>query len=108
MAGSIRLIAGGHLRVALALERGEAPVPIVEVDLCEDEERVILATFDPLGAMANGDAAAVQDLLARVTAEDAAVADLLGRLAATSTPCWLAYRVRRTMKTMRPLRPVFS
>ena len=75
-------ILDGHLRVALALERGEAPVPIVEVDLREDEERVILATFDPLGAMANGDADAVQDLLARVTAEEAAVADLLGRLAA--------------------------
>ena len=52
----------------------------------EDEERVVLATFDPLGAMADGDAGALQDLLTRVTTADAAVADLLGRLAAAHPP----------------------
>jgi len=43
----------GHLRVELARVQGEdTPVPVKYVDLSEDEERVILATLDPLGAMA--------------------------------------------------------
>ena len=74
-------ILDGHLRVALAVERGEAAVPIVVVDLTPEEEAVVLATFDPLGAMAATDGAALQALLTTVETEDAAVRTLLGRLA---------------------------
>jgi DNA modification methylase len=42
----------GHLRVELAKRRGELEIPIVEVELSEAEETLILATLDPIAAMA--------------------------------------------------------
>jgi DNA modification methylase len=52
-------VVDGHLRVALAIRKGEK-VPVVYIDVSEDEERLILATIDPLSAMAGTD----EDLLA--------------------------------------------
>ncbi len=71
----------GHARVAVAAQRGETSVPVVYVDLSEDEERLILATLDPLSAMAEADDDALADLLAAVTAEDGALAKMLEALA---------------------------
>ena len=71
----------GHARVAVAAQRGETSVPVVYVDLSEDEERLILATLDPLSAMAEADDDALADLLAAVTAEDGALASMLEALA---------------------------
>lgn len=45
----------GHLRVAHAISQREPLVPVTYVDLSEDEEAVILATFDPLSALAATD-----------------------------------------------------
>lgn len=42
----------GHMRVELALRNDEPTVPVIYVEVSEDEERTILATFDPLGGMA--------------------------------------------------------
>lgn len=42
----------GHMRVQLAKDRGESTVPVVYVDLSEQEEAQVLITFDPLSAMA--------------------------------------------------------
>lgn len=43
----------GHLRAELARRQGEAtPVPVVYVDLSEEEERAVLATLDPIASMA--------------------------------------------------------
>ena len=44
-------VVDGHARVALALSRGEAAVPVLYVDLDADEEALVLATLDPIGAM---------------------------------------------------------
>lgn len=44
-------VVDGHARVALAISAGER-VPVVYVDLSEQEEALIIATFDPLSAMA--------------------------------------------------------
>jgi DNA modification methylase len=63
-------IVDGHLRVELAVARGEPTIPVVFVDLADDEERLILATLDPLAALAETDAAALAALLAEVTAHD--------------------------------------
>ena len=52
----------GHLRASLAISRGEQ-VPVIYVDVDEDEERLILATLDPLAAMAATDAEMLEDLL---------------------------------------------
>lgn len=45
----------GHLRVSLALERGEAAIPVSYVELTEAEERLALATFDRIGTLATID-----------------------------------------------------
>jgi len=59
-------VVDGHLRVALAIGRQEAAIPVVYVDLSEHEEQVVLASLDPLGAMAASDADALSELLAGV------------------------------------------
>ena len=71
----------GHARVAVAAQRGETSVPVVYVDLSEDEELLILATLDPLAAMAEADTDALADLLAAITSEDAALTSMLDALA---------------------------
>jgi len=71
----------GHLRVALAVSRREASVPVRYVDLADDEERLVLATLDPIGAMAEQDVDQLGPLLAGLEPADAAVAKLLRELA---------------------------
>ena len=75
-------IIDGHLRVSLAVERGESRVPVVYVDVDEEDERLMLATLDPLAAMALTDDVALERLLASVSAESAAVSSLLADLRA--------------------------
>lgn len=55
----------GHLRRDIALERKEPQVPVTYVDLSPEEERLVLASFDPIGGMAIVD----DDLLASLMAE---------------------------------------
>jgi ParB-like chromosome segregation protein Spo0J len=76
----------GHARVAVAVQRGEASVPVVYVDLSEEEEQKVLATLDPLAAMAEADHGALEDLLATVTTEDPALAAMLEALSEESAP----------------------
>jgi len=56
-------VVDGHLRVALAIGRQEAAIPVVYVDLSEHEEQVVLASLDPLGAMAATDTEMLRGLL---------------------------------------------
>jgi DNA modification methylase len=56
-------VVDGHARVALALSRNEPTVPVLYIDLDEDEERIVLATLDPIGAMAIADKATLESLL---------------------------------------------
>lgn len=71
----------GHLRVALAMRRGEPTVPVLYVDLDPHEEALILATLDPLAAMAATDAAKLEELLRDVSTGEAAVQAMLDELA---------------------------
>ena len=57
----------GHMRVELATERGEPTVPVTYVDLTEDEERLVLATLDPIGALADTDTEALTALVASLS-----------------------------------------
>jgi DNA modification methylase len=75
------LIVDGHLRVALAAERGEPMVPVKYVELTPGEEALILATLDPLAAMAETAVDALEALLADVSSRDGAVEGLLECLA---------------------------
>ena len=52
----------GHLRASLAIRKG-ADVPAVFVDLSEQEERLALASLDPIAAMAGQDDATLSKLL---------------------------------------------
>jgi DNA modification methylase len=74
----------GHARVALALARKEATVPVLYVDLSPDEERLVLATFDPIGALAGADGERLTALLADVAVDDAGLRALLDELAASA------------------------
>lgn len=74
----------GHLRVDIARQREEL-VPVVYVELSEEEERLILATLDPLAALATTDEEALRELLLQVSTTDETLADLLSRMAAGET-----------------------
>lgn len=74
-------VVDGHLRVASALRHGETSVPVRYVDLDDAEERLVLATFDPVSALAGSDADTLAALLEGLQPADAAVAALLKDLA---------------------------
>ena len=74
-------VVDGHLRVSLAISREEEAVPVVYVDLDEHEERLILATLDPLAAMAATDSTKLDELLREVSTGDAALQAMLSDLA---------------------------
>ena len=74
-------VVDGHARVALALTRCEPTVPVLYVDLDPEEEALVLATLDPIGAMATADTAKLEELLAGITVDDAGLLALLGDLA---------------------------
>lgn len=71
----------GHLRVSLALRTNQPTVPVTYVDLDESEEALILATLDPIAALAIADDANLRALLDEVTTSDAAVMAMLSELA---------------------------
>jgi DNA modification methylase len=60
----------GHLRVELALTRGEQTVPVTYVELTEAEEGLVLATLDPIGAMAAAERTTLDTLLASLDPAD--------------------------------------
>jgi ParB-like chromosome segregation protein Spo0J len=71
----------GHLRVSLAMRQSEPTIPVLYVDVDEAEEALILATLDPLAAMAATDAAQLDALLRDVSTGEAAVQAMLDELA---------------------------
>jgi hypothetical protein len=77
-------IVDGHARVGLAISRMEPTVPVVYVDLTDAEEKLVLATLDPISAMATADKAILDQLLADVSTGDAALQELIARTAETA------------------------
>jgi len=67
----------GHLRIALALRRNEPAVPVLYVDLTENEERVIIATLDPIAALAVADKDQFAALVSQIEATSDEVDGLL-------------------------------
>lgn len=74
-------VVDGHLRVELAIRREELTVPVLYVELSEDEEALVLASLDPLSAMATTDQDKLRELLAGVSVESSALAAMLAELA---------------------------
>jgi len=71
----------GHLRVNLAMEQGQPSIPVKYVDLSEEEEGLVLAMLDPIGAMAVADREKLDEILALVDSDNADVKAMLARLA---------------------------
>lgn len=71
----------GHERVMQALLTN-ALVPFAEVDLDETEEKLALATFDPIGAMAEYDRTLLNELLREVDTDEVALQEMLNNLGA--------------------------
>lgn len=71
----------GHLRVMEALKSGQTSIPVTWVDLSPEEEALVLATLDPLSAMAGTDTAQLDALLRDVSTDSPAVAAMLDALA---------------------------
>jgi len=78
--GGLMLI-DGHLR---AETTPEAIVPVLILDVDEAEAEKILATLDPLAAMAEADAEKLDQLLQAVETGSPALQEMLARLAAKS------------------------
>ncbi len=74
-------ILDGHLRVELALARHESTVPVKFVELTSEEEREVLATFDPIGAMALADREKLDSLLHELVPADPSIEALIEDLA---------------------------
>ena len=74
-------VVDGHARVEEAISRGEPTVPVLYVDLTPDEEGVVLASLDPIGAMAARDDERLTALLAELHVDDAGLQALLDDIA---------------------------
>lgn len=62
-------VVDGHLRVELALSKNEATVPVLYVELTEAEEALVLASLDPLSAMAASDESKLRELLTDISVD---------------------------------------
>jgi len=75
--GGLMLI-DGHLRAEML---GNEDIPVLILDVNEAEADKLLATFDPLGAMAGADADALRVLLEEVETSSHELAEMLAALA---------------------------
>lgn len=72
----LRLI-DGHLRQDLA---GDSLVPVLVLDVTDDEEKALLATFDPVAAMAGAEHSILDNLIEEVRKTSNAAGPLLDEL----------------------------
>lgn len=75
-------VVDGHARIEEAISKGSR-VPVLYVELTEDEERLVLATFDPIGAMAERSDERLRELLATISTNDSGLSALLDTLRGT-------------------------
>lgn len=71
----------GHLRVQLAKAQKAKAVPVSYVDLSEDEERVVLATFDPITGLADLDRGKFEELLEGLHLDSEGLNEMLSNMA---------------------------
>jgi hypothetical protein len=79
-----QVLIDGHLRVALAVQKNEPTVPVVYVDINPDEEKLVLATFDPIGDLAVPDRDKLDGILVDVQVQDLNTRKLLDQLSSDS------------------------
>ena len=76
----------GHLRVDLAIQAGAQTVPVLHLNATEEEEQTLLATYDPLGALAHADREVWAELTREVTPKTDPLKLMLTNLALTYRP----------------------
>jgi hypothetical protein len=86
--GKIELL-DGHLRKSIS---GEQLVPVLIVDLNEDEQKVFLASYDKLSELALGDPQALHDLLSELSIDE----DSFFRKMMSDVEAELAVEVKQT------------
>jgi hypothetical protein len=74
-------VVDGHLRVEEAISAGAPAIPVLYVELTPEEERVVLATLDPLGAMAGKSDERLTELLGDLSVDNAALLRMLEGMA---------------------------
>lgn len=74
-------VVDGHARLEEAIAKGETSVPALYVELTAEEEALVLATLDPISAMATTDQDKLGSLLSGIRVDDDALRRLLGNLA---------------------------
>jgi ParB-like chromosome segregation protein Spo0J len=74
-------VVDGHARIAILMRSGATEVPVEYVELDEAEEATVLATLDPIGAMAAADKAKLDDLMRQVQSDDERVQALMSEIA---------------------------
>ena len=89
-------VVDGHMRAAVAISKNETEVPVVYVDLTDEEERKVLASLDPIGAMAVTDKDVLSDLISDLTLTD--VLDELVKSVAEEDPL---QAVKKNLKEQR-------
>ena len=80
--GTLHLI-DGHERTEIA---GAEEVPVLILDVTEEEAKVLLATYDPIGEMAQRNGQKLRELVESTTTNKQATRDLLDRLARPKGP----------------------
>lgn len=75
------MLIDGHLR---AEENPDEEIPTLVLDVTEEEADKLLATFDPLSAMAQANGEALESLLSEVETTDGALAKMLSDLSAAA------------------------
>jgi hypothetical protein len=73
-------VVDGHARIEEAISRHEKTVPVLYVDLSPEEERLVLASFDPISAMAIHDQERLNELLEDMHVDDVGLQSLLDSL----------------------------
>jgi len=89
----------GHARRKVAMKNGVEKVPLLVVDVDEATEAKILATLDPLSAMARADKAAIDALLADVTTQSEPLNKMLEELAKAAGPAFAPNLAPETSQT---------
>lgn len=72
----------GHLRCQLAAREGQKTIPVVYVDLSEEEEALVLSTLDPIAAMAATDKQKLDELFAGIESENENVRKMIAEIGA--------------------------
>ena len=71
----------GHLRCQLAAREGQKTIPVVYVDVSEDEEALVLATLDPIAAMAATDKQKLDELFHNIQSDNENVQKMISEFA---------------------------